>query len=139
YAPHDITKLTYANVGTAPNSGLAPERTGMLNIGADFSLKGNRLSGTLEWYQKRSSNLIAPTPVDNSVGYQSIMANSANLKTNGVDIELRSVNLRTKQFQWSTAFLCSYTRSKVTKYLLPLSDLAYFHVVRYNSGQLPGT
>ena len=137
YAPHDITKLPYANVGTAPNSGLAPERTGMLNIGADFSLKGNRLSGTLEWYQKRSSNLIAPTPVDNSVGYQSLMANSANLKTNGVDFELRSVNLRTKQFQWASAFLFSYTRSKVTKYLLPVSDLAYFYVVR-PEGQIQG-
>lgn len=136
--PHNITKLPYANVGTAPNSRLAPERTGMFNLGLDFSLKGNRLSGTLEWYQKRSSNLIAPTPVDNSVGYQSIMANSANLKTNGVDVELRSVNLQNSTFQWTSNILFSYTRSKVTKYLLQ-NDVANRYLVRYQSGQILGT
>lgn len=136
--PHNITNLTYVNVGTAPNSALAPERTGMLNVGADFSLKGNRLSGTLEWYQKRSANLIAPTPVDNSVGYQSIMANSANLKTNGVDVELRSVNFLTKEFQWTSNLLFSYTRSKVTKYLLPEDNLTFRYVPTYGNGQING-
>ncbi|UZJ63242.1 carboxypeptidase-like regulatory domain-containing protein [Sphingobacterium sp. KU25419] len=50
-SPLDETGLNYANVGAAPNSHLAPERTGMFNVGIDFSLKGNWLSGTLEWYQ----------------------------------------------------------------------------------------
>jgi len=133
-APHNITKLPFATVGTAPNSGLEPERTGMFNVGADFSLKGNRLSGTLEWYQKSSKNLIAPTPVDNSVGYQSVMANSANLKTNGVDVELRSINVQNSTFQWTSNLLFSYTRSKVTKYLLHNGELAERYIPRYGSG-----
>lgn len=136
--PHDITKLPFANVGSAPNSHLAPERTGMFNVGIDFSLKGNRLSGTLEWYQKRSANLIAPTPVDNSVGYQSLMANSANLRTNGVDLNLQSINMQKQQFRWTSNFLFSYTKSLVTKYLLPATEAANFYLPTYGSGQILG-
>ncbi|WP_400261342.1 hypothetical protein ACFX5U_15620 [Sphingobacterium sp. SG20118] len=136
--PDYTTGLPYANVLNAPNSHLAPERTGMFNLGLDFSLKGNRLSGTLEWYQKRSNNLIAPTPVDNSTGYQSIMANSANLKTNGVDIDLRSINMQTEDFQWTSNLLLSYTQSVVTKYLLPEAESAYLYVPRFGNAEILG-
>lgn len=136
--PNDISGLPYANVGTAPNPHLAPERTGMFNLGIDFSLKGNRLSGTLEWYQKLSSNLIAPTPMDNSTGYQSIMANSANLKTSGIDVNLQSVNLQSASFRWTSNFLFSYTKSVVTKYLLPITEDAFSYVPAYTSGIIPG-
>ncbi|MGJ1322841.1 SusC/RagA family TonB-linked outer membrane protein [Sphingobacterium faecium] len=134
--PLNITGLNYANVGNAPNSYLAPERTGMFNVGVDFSSKGNRLSGTLEWYQKRSSNLIAPTPVDNSTGYQSVMANSANLRTYGVDVNLQSINVQTSTLRWTSNFLLSYTQSKVTKYLLPISEGAYFYLPTIGDGQI---
>ncbi|NJI74034.1 SusC/RagA family TonB-linked outer membrane protein [Sphingobacterium kitahiroshimense] len=132
-SPNTITGLNYAQVGQAPNPYLAPERTGMLNIGVDFSLRNNRLSGTLEWYQKRSNNLIAPTPVDNSTGYQSIMMNSANMKTNGFEATLQSINLQNRDFRWTSNLLFAYTRNVVTKYLLPRADRASNYVV-FNDG-----
>ncbi|UZJ63243.1 hypothetical protein OKW96_12015 [Sphingobacterium sp. KU25419] len=51
---------------------------------------------------KHSSNLIAPTPMDNSTGYQSLMANSANLKTNGVDVNLQSINVQSSTWRWTS-------------------------------------
>ncbi len=135
-SPNFTTGLPYASVGIAPNPHLSPERTEIFNVGVDFSLKGNRLSGTLEWYQKRSSNLIAPTPMDNSTGYQSIMANSAHMETNGVDVNLQSINLKDQKFLWTSNLLFSYTKSIVTKYLLPGTDLANFYVPRYGDGSI---
>lgn len=118
-AANSITGLTYATVGNGPNPKLAPERTAIINVGVDFATKGNRLSGFLEWYSKRSIDLIAPVPLDNSTGYASMMMNSANLKTTGFDINLSSVNFRNAQFQWTSNLLLSHTKSVVTKYLLP--------------------
>lgn len=128
-SPNDVTGLNYAQVGQVPNPYLAPERTGMVNLGLDFSLRNNRLSGTLEWYQKRSVNLIAPTPVDNSTGYQSIMMNSAHMKTNGFEVNLQSINLQNRDFKWTSNLLFAYTRNVVTKYLLPFPDNAYRYIV----------
>ncbi|WP_158500306.1 SusC/RagA family TonB-linked outer membrane protein [Sphingobacterium sp. ML3W] len=132
------TGLNFAQVGQAPNPYLAPERTGMVNFGVDFSLRNNRLSGTLEWYQKRSSNLIAPTPVDNSTGYQSMMMNSAHMKTNGFEANLQSINLQSRPFRWSSNLLFAYTRNLVTKYLLPRADNARNYIV-YGDGNLRST
>lgn len=121
YSPiaNSITGLTYATVGNGPNPKLSPERTAMVNLGLDFATSGNRLSGFLEWYSKRSIDLIAPAPLDNSTGYASMMMNSANLKTNGFDINLNAVNVRNSKFQWTSTLLFSHTKSVVTKYLLP--------------------
>lgn len=133
--PNGTTGLNFAQVGQAPNPFLAPERTGMVNFAIDFSLRNNRLSGTVEWYQKRTANLIAPTPIDNSSGYPSIMMNSAHMKTKGFEANLQSINLLSKDFRWTSNLLFSYTRNVVTKYLLPLADNAFNYIV-LGSGNL---
>lgn len=136
---NSITNLSYANIGDGPNARLSPERTGMVNLGLDFGMKGSRLSGSLDWYQKRSNNLIAPTPLDNSTGYARMMMNTANLKTTGFDINLRSVNLQGSRFQWSSNLLLSHTRSMVTRYLLPNYTEDSFYYVPTSSGSIPGS
>lgn len=136
--PNEITGLSYANVGTAPNPSLSPERTGMLNIGLDFSLKNNRLLGSLEWYHKSSKNLIAPTPLDNSTGYQNMMMNSAHMKTNGFEINFQSINLQSLSFKWTSNLLFSYTRNLITKYILPISEMAERYVPLNVGGDILG-
>ncbi|QQD16038.1 SusC/RagA family TonB-linked outer membrane protein [Sphingobacterium sp. UDSM-2020] len=134
--PHTITGLNYARVASPPNPHLSPERTGMFNLGLDFSLKGNRLSGTLEWYDKRTTDLLAPTLLDNSTGFTNIIRNSANMKGNGFEMNLQSVNLQNNNFKWSSNLLMSYTRNIVTKYLLPKPNIGSFYV-SFADGALP--
>jgi len=139
-APNGITGLNYATIGISGNSQLVPERSSVLNIGLDFSLHGNRLSGTLEWYEKRSLNQIAPTPLDLSTGFTSQLMNSAHLKTNGWEVNLRSINLEAADFSWSSNLLLSYTRSLVTKYLLhPFGEVSSSYVPSAGTGSLLGT
>ncbi len=114
-----ITRQPYANLGNGPNSHLSPERSGMLNLGIDFTLRNNRISGTFEWYKKRSIDLIAATPLDISSGFESLNMNSASMTTKGVDLTLQSINLQSQNFRWQTNFIFSHTRNTVTKYLLP--------------------
>ncbi|MFD2904866.1 SusC/RagA family TonB-linked outer membrane protein [Sphingobacterium anhuiense] len=126
--PNEITGRTYATVSSPPNPGLLPERSGILNLGVDFAFKNNRLSGTIEWFNKNSNQLIAPTPVPISSGFQQLFYNSGSLNTRGIEMNLKSVNVQYKQFKWITDFLLSYSKTIVTKYLLSMSEDSFWYV-----------
>lgn len=139
YQPaHDITKLPYASINNPSNEFLSPERSSMFNFGLDFALLGNRLSGFVDLYAKQSKNLIVPALIDNTTGFASLPMNSAHLKGHGFEINLRSVNLQTKDFSWTSSFMLSHTRSKVASELLPhwTNDLKSWLVSP--SGNTPG-
>ncbi|WP_225874604.1 SusC/RagA family TonB-linked outer membrane protein [Pedobacter hiemivivus] len=113
------TLLPFATTTNAPNRALRPERTGMLNLGFDFGFKNNRISGSIEYYDKRTVDLIGSNPVDPNTGFNSISFNSGNLHGYGVDFTLNSVNLVTGAFRWESTFRLSYNRVKLTKLFVP--------------------
>lgn len=117
--PANYTGLPQAIVVNAPNPNLKWENVGMSNLGIDFSSARNVLSGSIEYYHKRSSDLISPVPVDPTSGVPSstIYENSADIKGDGFDIQLNSKNLTIGSFRWETSFIFSYYKDKVVKYL----------------------
>ena len=120
YSPinNDITGLPYAytSFGTGiTNTKLRPEKTGILNVGLDFSITGNRLSGNIQYYNKKTTDLLAGGALDPSTGYTNITYNTGNLQGHGWELTLNSVNLQWKQFRWTSNLLFAYNRVKVTK------------------------
>jgi TonB-linked SusC/RagA family outer membrane protein len=112
---NNYTHIPYANVVNPPNPDLQWEKVGMTNIGFDFSTKGGRLSGTVDYYRKQSRDLIGPAPVDPTTGFSYLVINSASLAGKGVDLQLNSRNL-TGALGWNTALLFSYNRNIVSQY-----------------------
>lgn len=110
-----------ADVISPPNESLRWERTKVWNAGVDFSLRNQRLSGTIEWYRKAATDLLAEVPTDPTRGVTSVFSNAANMVGEGLDVQLNSINFR-GAFGWQTAFIYSYNTTKVTKYLMPLAD-----------------
>lgn len=124
----------YTSFGTGiSNSKLRPEKTGIWNIGVDFGLKGNRLSGSIQYFIKKTSDLIAGGALDPSTGYTNITYNTGNLLGRGIDISLNSLNVQAGKFRWNTNFLFSYNRVKVTK-LYATAASAAGQVVSNSSG-----
>lgn len=113
--PHYITGQNYANMQSPPNPDLRWERIGMLNLGVEFAIKGNRLSGAIEYYVKKPKDLIAGTQVDPTTGFNTLNVNSADLTAKGVDITLNSVNIRSDKFSWTSNWVFAYSRTKVAK------------------------
>lgn len=106
----------YTTFGTGiTNSQLRPERTGVLNLGLDFQFKGNRISGNIQYYSKKTTDLIAGGALDPSTGYTNITYNTGNLQGHGVELSLNTLNVRYGAFKWNTNFLFAYNRVKVTK------------------------
>jgi TonB-linked SusC/RagA family outer membrane protein len=112
------TNLPYAQLSQLPNPDLRWEEVGIMNIGIDFSVLKNRISGSFDWFVKKSKDVIAPFPVDPTAGNISldfINKNAANLRTRGFDLNLMSNNLVGK-FSWNTVLNFSYAKTAVTKY-----------------------
>ncbi len=106
----------YAAITTPGNPNLTWEKTGMLNIGIDFGTVKNILSGSLEYYSKKGSDLVGAQPLPSSTGFTSGTVNYANMKGSGVDLILNTKNITHPNFQWSTSFWFSYATDKVTNY-----------------------
>ena len=123
--PNSITGQNYAQMSTPPNPKLRWERVGNLNLGLDFALKRNILSGSVEYYEKKPKDLIAPGQIDPTTGFLSMRVNTADLHTKGWDISLNGKPLSTKNVEWNSNLVFAYSQTVVTKAFLA-TDIARF-------------
>jgi len=98
------------------NPDLKWESTSMLNIGLDFTLFNNRVNGTIEWYNKKTSDMLytynVPTP---PYVYNTMQANVGDMKNTGIEFLLNVDIFRTKDFTWTTSLNLSHNKNEVTR------------------------
>ena len=113
--PLPLTGVGYAEISSPPNPQLRWEKVKIINIGVDFAFKGNKISGTAEYYWKNGIDLIGPVTVDPTSGVFSYVGNNASTKTNGFDFTLNLRNID-KKFKWYSTILLSCNFDKVYSY-----------------------
>lgn len=122
------------------NPDLKWEKTAMLNVGLDFGFFNNRLSGTVEYYDKRTSDLIYNYRVSMLLyPYSEMWANVGDISNKGVEITINAVPVQTKDFTWSTTLNLSHNKNKVesmsnSEYTVNFIDMADPNINSY-SGQ----
>lgn len=98
------------------NPDLKWERTGMFNIGLDFAFFGSRLNGTIEYYDKRTSDLIYYYPVStNRYPFDTMTANVGDISNKGIEITINAVPVQTKDFRWNTTLNLAHNKNVVEK------------------------
>ena len=98
------------------NPDLKWERTGMFNIGIDFGFFKNRLTGTIEYYDKRTKDLIHAYAVStNRYPYGWIDANVGDISNRGIELTINAVPVQTKDWNWTTSINLSHNKNKVEK------------------------
>lgn len=98
------------------NPDLKWERTGMFNIGLDFGFFNNRLTGTIEYYDKRTKDLIYNYPVSTTEYiYGWLTANVGEVSNKGIELTINAVPVQTKDFKWSTTLNLSHNKNVVEK------------------------
>lgn len=110
-----FTNLTYANIINIGNPELRWEKIGIANIGLDFGFKGQRISGSLEYYHKMGEDILGDKPFAASTGISTLRGNYSDMKANGIDISLSSKNIDGK-FKWNSGLILSAVRDRVTRY-----------------------
>ena len=99
--------------GSPENPQLSWEKSFVWNVGAEFSMLDDRLSGTVEWYRKASKDILAPEQLDYTTGWTSAMKNSASILNRGVDINLNGV-IVDRALRYDMGLILSYNYNKVT-------------------------
>ncbi|MEJ5993212.1 SusC/RagA family TonB-linked outer membrane protein [Pedobacter sp. Du54] len=120
--PASFTNQRYAQVTTPPNPEARWEDVRMANFGVDFQSKNRTLSGSIEWFDKKSSDLISANPIDPTTGFASVQMNIGEIKSKGFDLILNSVNLKRSAFRWETSASLSYVKDVVAKYFGNISS-----------------
>jgi TonB-dependent starch-binding outer membrane protein SusC len=101
-------------VNTSPNPELTWEKTKGINIGVDFALFSNRLSGTIEYYDTKTSDILLNRNLPRSNGTNSILANIGETASHGMEFTISSVNIKSGSgFTWRTDFNAFFNREKI--------------------------
>ena len=118
YVDANGTESQYRVLGATRNSNpdLKWETTGMFNIGLDFGFFNNRLTGTIEYYSKKTSDLIYDYEVStNRYPYNRMTANVGDISNKGIEITINAIPVQTRNFTWSTSLNLSHNKNVVEK------------------------
>ena len=99
---------------TMKNEDITWETGGMFNIGVDFSFWKGRLSGNVEFFSRKTSDMLFPFSLPYSFGYTQYYKNIGDMMNNGIEFALNGEIIRTKDFTWSANLNFSYDHNYVS-------------------------
>ncbi|MFL9485256.1 SusC/RagA family TonB-linked outer membrane protein [Chitinophagaceae bacterium LWZ2-11] len=100
-----------SNVG---NPNLTWEKNGILNIGLDFGILKNRLTGTVEYYDRKTSGLLVNVPLSLTSGFTTTLQNVGNISNKGIELTLGGKPIMTKNFIWDIVGTFTHNTNRVT-------------------------
>ncbi len=109
----DNNGVSAVNIGGIANYGLTWEETEELNLGIDFGILGNRISGSLELYDRESNMLLRQRNLPLVTGHNSIWDNIGSLKNQGFELSVNTVNIKRGDFEWNTNITFSTNKNEI--------------------------
>lgn len=128
------------SLASPANSRIRWEQTYNFNIGTDYRIFNN-ITGNIDYYVKRSIELLADNQVDPTRGVTSAMINQASIRNSGLEIGLHADWIKRERFNWNTGFVFSYNNSKVLKVYnkeIPINDKSFLYAVGSRTNFLEG-
>ncbi|MBO7051180.1 MAG: SusC/RagA family TonB-linked outer membrane protein [Prevotella sp.] len=109
--PNNIETIIEAQ--TAPNPDLKWEKTKNVNLGFDLALLRNRIRLTVDYYYRKSTDLISSRTLPLETGFQYTTINWASMKNTGWEIALNTRNITNKNFSWTTTLNLGFNTNEV--------------------------
>jgi TonB-linked SusC/RagA family outer membrane protein len=97
------------------NKDISWETYGNFNTGIDFDLFQERLSGTVEYYYRKTSDMLFSFPLPPSYGWSSYYANIGDMRNTGVEIELKGSPIKTNDFTWDIGLNLTLQNNKIIR------------------------
>jgi hypothetical protein len=97
------------------NKDLTWETSYNFNAGVDFAFFGERLSGTIEGWRRRTEDMLYYQPVAASLGYSYLPVNIGSVSNAGMDVELRADLVKTRNVTWSVYGNLTFFKNKIIK------------------------
>ena len=109
----DGTRVPGYYFSNMANDKLKWETTEQWNVGIDLGFFEDRLKVTADWYDKVTHDLLLYALLPASSGYEQGMLNIGSIRNRGFEFTLETVNIKTRQFQWSTSFNIAFNRNRI--------------------------
>lgn len=104
--------MILTNVG---NPNLTWEKTKSFDLGVDWSFWDNRFSGTVDYYNRATSNLLTSVPLSYTTGYTSgQLMNVGSMRNRGIEITVSGTPIKSRNFSWDVSFNIAHNSNKVT-------------------------
>ncbi len=108
--PADKEEVLY--ITQPPNPDLQWEKEHIYNIALDFDIK-NKVSGSIEYYNRSNYDLISPYPVSYVTGFKDVNLNWASMRNSGIELALNATMLTRPNVRWHTNLTFGYNHNKV--------------------------
>ena len=119
------------------NDNLSWEKNKTWNVGVDFGFFDNRLTGTVEFYDRLTTDMLLDKRVPATSGFTSNFMNIGSLKNTGIEVQLEGEIIRTDDWNWSVGANLAWNKSKVldlgdNEFLSYSGDSRLRHIVGEN-------
>ncbi|NLI37011.1 MAG: SusC/RagA family TonB-linked outer membrane protein [Bacteroidales bacterium] len=130
-----VTGDKVGTVNTPPNDHLRWEKTASWNIGVDYSIFNSRLNGSIDWYYKRSSDLLTLTDIDPTRGWVSLNINNGKAVNKGLELQLDAILMQPKSNCLGISVLAgfAYNENKVVA-IDHIDDAGYSNLTTLHKG-----
>ena len=99
--------------GRPANPDLKWETTDQLDVGLEFGFLNNRLTGEIDYYYKKTRDLLLARQIPRVTGFNTKLENIGSIQNQGLELLINSVNVNSKDFRWESTLTLSGNRSKV--------------------------
>lgn len=106
-------------ITTPGNDKLSWESTKTTNFGIDFGVLNGRLSGSVDLYSKKTTDLLGVIYPSSLNGWPSVTGNQGDLSNKGIEISLNSTNIVTRNFSWSSYLTFAYNKNTIDRLTAP--------------------
>ena len=104
------------------NPNLTWETTEQVNLGIDFESKNNRISGSIDVYDKTTKDLLQNSPIPTSSGFSNILINRGSISNKGLELALNIAAVSTDDFEINIGGNISFNKTKIEALGIPLKD-----------------
>ncbi|WP_081643229.1 SusC/RagA family TonB-linked outer membrane protein [Sphingobacterium paucimobilis] len=128
-----------AGITSPPNPSLRWERTDIFNFGIDVSVF-NRLTASVDIYNKSTADLLGPTAVDPTLGWSVVNMNYGNMRNRGIEVALNAKVIQYDNFRWNSTLNFSYNKNEITNlYTQQSTPYSYYNTVQERVGKPIGS
>ena len=100
---------------SAYNTDLKWETTKAFNVGLDFGLFDGRISGAIDYYKRKTEDLLATVPVAAGTNFdKQMLSNVGNIDSHGLELSLNASPIQTKDWGWDVSFNATYQKTEIT-------------------------
>ena len=99
------------------NHDLTYEKNQELNLGTELGLLKDKINLSVEWFNRRSYDLIGDIVTQGTGGFTTKKGNMAEMRIRGIEVGLETTNIKTPDFSWKTSFIYSRAKNEITKLL----------------------